>query len=127
MKLVRSNKLVFVPASHEDPKNPGVFKKVLLKKGDVQSGVVEMVNWAKLPKNKSFNSHLHEDMEEVFIIISGSVEASIGEEKTTLNSGDTLVVPINTPHSFKNKSNTTVEYIVFGVSKNTGGSTITLK
>jgi len=27
MKIIRFKNLKFVPASHEDPKNPGVFKK----------------------------------------------------------------------------------------------------
>ncbi|NMB56994.1 hypothetical protein GYA19_03600 [Candidatus Beckwithbacteria bacterium] len=30
MKIIRASDIQFVPASHEDPKNPGVLKKIML-------------------------------------------------------------------------------------------------
>jgi hypothetical protein len=47
MKIIRLRELKFVPAGHEDPKSPGVLIKILLKKGDLLAGQLQMVNWAK--------------------------------------------------------------------------------
>jgi hypothetical protein len=38
MKIVRSSDLSFTAASHEDPKKPGVLKKVLFAKDDLLNG-----------------------------------------------------------------------------------------
>jgi hypothetical protein len=43
-----------VPASHENPLDPGVWKKVLFPKLDLQAGAVPMVNWARLGVGKRF-------------------------------------------------------------------------
>ena len=67
MKIIRSKKSKFVPASHENPKSPGVWKKILLEKGQLIKGYVQMVNLAKLPVGSSFKPHYHEDMEEVLL------------------------------------------------------------
>jgi len=44
MKIIRLGELEFVPAGHEDPKSPGVWIKILLKKGDLLAGQLQMVN-----------------------------------------------------------------------------------
>ena len=35
MQIVRGSEIEFVPASHEDPQNPGVLKRVLATKNDL--------------------------------------------------------------------------------------------
>ncbi len=64
MKLIRGNEIDLIPASHEDPKNPGVLKRVLAVKTDLLRGHVQMVNWSRLPAGSSFQSHDHEDMQD---------------------------------------------------------------
>ena len=49
----------FVPAGHEDPRSPGVWKKVLLEQAELRPGTVRMINWARLPIGKSFAPHYH--------------------------------------------------------------------
>ena len=55
MRTIRSADLPFVPAGHEDPQDPGVWKKVLLEKADLRAGHVQMVNWARLPAGMGKN------------------------------------------------------------------------
>ena len=57
MKLVRGSEIEFVGASHEDPKQPGVFKRVLATREQVLPGRVQMINWAKLPQGSRFQRH----------------------------------------------------------------------
>ena len=45
--------------------------------------------------------HVHQNEDEVFHVLSGQVEMTIGEEMTTLNSGDLIFCPRGIPHSFK--------------------------
>jgi len=45
--------------------------------------------------------HIHQNEDEVFHVLSGQVDMAIGEEMTTLNSGDLIFCPRGIPHSFK--------------------------
>ena len=48
MKIIKNALIPFIPASHEDPVDPGVFKKVLFKAEDFAKGHIQIINWAKL-------------------------------------------------------------------------------
>lgn len=45
--------------------------------------------------------HIHENEDEVFQVLSGNVEMTIGNENTTLNAGDLIFCPKGVPHSWK--------------------------
>jgi mannose-6-phosphate isomerase-like protein (cupin superfamily) len=124
MKLLRAADRSFVPASHEDPKSPGVWKKILFEKADVQAGVVQMINWARLPAGNSFASHYHEDMQEIFIIVEGTAEMRVGDETATLARGDAIAIDPREVHQMANPGATDVEYLVVGISSGQGGRTI---
>lgn len=124
MKIIRATDLDFVPASHEDPQNPGVLKKVLARKDDLIDGRVQMINWALLPAGKAFEAHYHEDMQEIFIILSGSVLITIGQESETLAKGDAVIIPPQAIHVMKNVGSENVEYIAIGVSRDGNGQTV---
>ncbi|MFH1675059.1 MAG: cupin domain-containing protein [Pseudomonadota bacterium] len=124
MKIIRSGQLKFIPASHEDPKLPGVLKKVLLRKDDLVDGKIRMINWALLPAGESFRAHYHEDMEEVFIILKGMAMIRIDKEEAVLEKEDVVVVPVGKIHEMKNIGEEDVEYIVVGVSQEKGGKTV---
>lgn len=126
MKVVRGKDLSFVAASHEDQLNPGTLKRVLFTKEDFANGRVQMVNWAKMPAGRSFQRHLHEDMDEVFVIVSGRVEARVGDEIVCLEAGDAVLIPCKTPHQMRNITEGDTEYVVFGVSRELGGKTVIL-
>lgn len=124
MKIIRSSDLEFIPASHEDPNNPGVLKKVLARRADLAEGNIQMINWALLPVGKSFEPHYHEDMEEVFIILSGEVEITIDGEYDKLLKGDAVIIPARSIHQMTNMSTADVEYIAMGISKVGKGKTV---
>lgn len=124
MKIIRFKDLEFIPASHEDPKNPGALKKILFKKEGLDPGRIQMVNWAKIPLGKAFESHYHEDMFEVFIIMSGRAKVEINNEEAVLETGDTVVVSEKQVHKMTNIGLEDVEYIVMGVSREEGGKTV---
>lgn len=124
MQIVRFKDLEYVPASHEDPKNPGVLKKVLFVKDNFIKGRVQMINWALLPKGKSFQKHYHEDMEEVFILVSGKALMTVNGQDLEMEKGDVLIVPIKGIHTMINKTNEDIEYMVVGITSEQGGKTI---
>jgi quercetin dioxygenase-like cupin family protein len=47
--------------------------------------------------------HRH-DFEETFILLEGEIEATFRREKLTARAGDTLHIPANAPHQFRNSS-----------------------
>jgi quercetin dioxygenase-like cupin family protein len=47
--------------------------------------------------------HRH-DFEESFTLLQGEIEATFRGEKSIVRSGETLSIPANAPHSFKNAS-----------------------
>jgi len=124
MKIIRLEELEFVPAGHEDPKSPGVIIKVILKERDLQTGHLQMINWAKMAEGNSFRPHYHEDMEEIFIILKGNVRIQIQGEEAILGKEEVVVVPMGQVHEMKNIGDQEVEYIVIGISQGKGGKTI---
>ena len=124
MKVIRGSGIDFIAASHEDPKNPGVLKRVLATRDDFSEGRIMMLNWARLPENSSFAAHYHEDMQETFVILTGTVEMVVGEEEVELKAGDAIQIDHHEVHQMHNRSEHDVDYIVFGVSTEEGGNTI---
>lgn len=124
MKITKGSTLPFIPASHEDPKNPGSLKRVLVKKDDVQTGHLQMINWAKLPVGKSFQAHYHEDLEEIFILLAGTAELTVDSETVQLVKGDSVCVPARAVHSMKNVSEVDIEFIAVGITAGVGGKTV---
>lgn len=45
--------------------------------------------------------HLHREAAELFFVLKGSLRVLTGEELVTLDQGDFLLVPPNTPHAFE--------------------------
>lgn len=124
MKIVRFNSLDFVPASHEDPKDPGALKKVLLQRDDLPPGRIQMINWARVPKGKSFSPHYHEKMIEVFIILNGQVKVKIDQEEEILAKGDLVIAREGQIHVFENISQEDVDYLALGIVTSEGGKTV---
>lgn len=124
MKYVTANESGFVPASHEDPNNPGVLKRVIATAADLQPGQVQMVNWARLPVGHSFNSHYHEDMQEVFVLLKGTVKMTVDDQSVSMSSGDTVIIDPREIHQMTNIGAEPAEYIVFGISSQEGGKTV---
>lgn len=54
--------------------------------------------------------HRH-DFEETFILLSGEMEATFRGQKAVVKAGETLHIPANAPHQFKNVSSQPVRLI----------------
>jgi mannose-6-phosphate isomerase-like protein (cupin superfamily) len=124
MQIIRSDDRSFVAAGHEDPRDPGVWKKVLFQRSDLQAGSVQMVNWAKLPVGRKFAAHYHEDMQEIFIIIRGAVRLSVGRETVILRPGDAVRIDPREVHRMCNDGDEEVEYLAMGIVEKAGGRTV---
>jgi mannose-6-phosphate isomerase-like protein (cupin superfamily) len=124
MRLIRSTDLPFLPAGHENPTSPGVWKKVLLQKGDLQAGQVQMINWARMPAGKSFAPHYHEDMQEVFVIAQGTAEMTAGGHTALLGPGDAVLIDAREVHVMRNAGDVDVEYLAMGIAGGVGGKTV---
>lgn len=101
-----------------------MLKRVIATAADLQAGQVQMVNWAELPAGHSFQKHYHEDMQEVFMLLSGSVAMTVGDEEVKMAAGDTVIVDVKERHQMRNTGESTAEYIVFGISSGEGGKTV---
>ncbi len=51
--------------------------------------------------------------EEIVLVLSGTVEASLGEEKGQLTSGQTALIPAMVPHGVRNIGNETARCVGF--------------
>jgi quercetin dioxygenase-like cupin family protein len=54
--------------------------------------------------------HRH-DFEEMFTLLEGELEFIFRGNKTTLKAGETINIPANAPHVFKNRSGKTVRML----------------
>ena len=127
MKTIPFVNRSFVPASHESPLSPGVLKKVLLEKADLQRGRVQMINWASLGVGKRFARHYHEDMQEIFIVVQGEARITVGQETSVLSRGDTVLIDPREIHQMQNIGSETVEYLAIGISTEAGGKTVVVE
>ncbi len=127
MQIARGSQIQFIPASHENPDEPGVLKRVLATKEDLFRGQVMMVNWSLLPDGKSFEPHYHEDMQEVFVILNGTVTMTVDDQPHELRHGDAILIAPHEIHRMSNHCGEAVEYIVFGVSTEQDGKTVVVQ
>jgi mannose-6-phosphate isomerase-like protein (cupin superfamily) len=127
MRIIRAAAGEFVPASHEDSRQPGVLKRVLAVKDDLLNGRVQMINWARLPVGSAFRRHYHEDMQEVFVMLRGKVEITVDGERAALGPGDAIVIEPRQVHQMQNTSTEQVEYLVVGISLGQGGQTVVVE
>ena len=77
-----------------------------------------------LPAGSSFQLHFHEDMQEVFVLIKGSVEMRCGDAISQMNAGDTIIVQPREQHQMFNIGAHAAEYLVFGISSGQNGRTV---
>ena len=124
MKIIRASDKSFIPASHENPLAPGVWKKVLFARSELPPGNVQMVNWARLPVGNSFSAHYHEDMQEIFIIVEGTCEMVVAGQAVVLDRGDTIAIDPREVHRMTNRGSRDVEYVVVGITGDQGGKTV---
>jgi mannose-6-phosphate isomerase-like protein (cupin superfamily) len=124
VRFIPANNRPFVPASHEDPERPGVYRRMIVARDELLDGRVQMINWAHLPIGHSFRAHYHEDMEETFVIITGRCEMKVENTSYQLAPGDAIVVAAGEIHSMHNRGDEPVDYLVVGVAQGQNGRTV---
>ena len=127
MRIVLAADQSFVPAGHENPLAPGVWKKVLFQKADLQPGTVQMVNWARLPAGNTFSPHYHEDMQEIFIILRGEAQIMVDQQTVVLREGDSILIDAREVHRMWNTTREDVDYIAMGIAGAKNGRTVVVE
>ena len=56
--------------------------------------------------------HMHTREDEVYFILAGELEVTVGEKIFVLRPGDTLLAPRDLPHKLRNSGNTTNHYLL---------------
>ncbi len=56
--------------------------------------------------------HVHSREEEGFFILEGEITFQIGDDRIVAKAGTFANMPIGTPHSFKNESNSTAKMLI---------------
>jgi len=56
--------------------------------------------------------HTHTREDEVYFVLAGELEVTVGERTFVLRPGDTLLAPRDIPHELRNSGNTTNHYLL---------------
>lgn len=126
MRFIAADDCSFVPAGHENPTAPGVWKKVLFAKDDLFAGRIQMVNWAKLPSGHRFAAHYHEDMQEIFVMMAGNVQLSVDGRSLKMGPGDAVLIDAQEIHEMHNPGDQDAEYLAVGIAGTANGRTVVL-
>jgi mannose-6-phosphate isomerase-like protein (cupin superfamily) len=87
------------------PKPFGLDMKVLLTTEASGGAISVLVAWLK--PGEGPGDHVHFDQEEIFFIVEGTYEMTVGEQTTTAGPGTIVFIPRNVVHRFKNVGDTT--------------------
>lgn len=117
MKKINQKNRDWEPGSHEDPKNPGVFKKVLIRheEANPRSNLM-MFQLCKIPPKTTHVAHSHPTMDEIFYFYQGSGKIKVGKEESSIKSGDRIIVPAATIHQIRNTGKIELKFIGLGVA-----------
>lgn len=117
MKKTNEKTIEWEPATHEDPADPGVWKKIVVKHDEVDpKSKLMMINLCKVPVGKTHKAHSHETMEEIFYFTSGEGQVKINDEIEDVEAGDRIIVPAKAVHQVKNTGSTELLYIGLGIA-----------
>ena len=117
MKKINEKSRNWEPASHEDPKDPGVWKRVIVKRDEVDSrSKLMMINVSRVPVGKTHVAHSHATMEEIFYFTEGQGEIKIDGEIESVGPGDRVIVPAKKVHQIRNTGNSELKFIGLGIA-----------
>lgn len=100
-----------------------IFRQLILGKEtflqvSADSNSFKMLYW--LAPGGGVPVHIHEDMDELFVILEGNVTFIVESKKISKTPGESLTVKKMVPHGIKNLSNTTIKMeVVFTPSSDT--------
>jgi mannose-6-phosphate isomerase-like protein (cupin superfamily) len=83
----------------------GLDVKILLATEATGGAISVLRGWHKPGEGPS--DHVHFDQEEIFFILEGTYELTVGDQTTTAGPGTIIFIPRNVIHRFKNVGETT--------------------
>jgi len=66
----------------------------------------------RVAPGKGVPRHTHTREDEALFVLSGELEATVGDEVFTLTAGETLIAPRNIPHQLRNSGNVANHYLI---------------
>jgi quercetin dioxygenase-like cupin family protein len=66
----------------------------------------------RVAPGKGVPRHTHTREDEALFVLSGELEATVGDEIFTLRAGQTLIAPRNIPHRLRNSGNVPNHYLI---------------
>src|SRR5262249_50306837 len=66
----------------------------------------------RVAPGKGVPRHTHTREDEALFVLSGELEATVGNKIFTLSAGETLVAPRNIPHQLRNPGNVANHYLI---------------
>ena len=68
--------------------------------------------------------HFHNDLEEIYYILSGYGNMTIGDEKQEISRNDVVYIPKNAPHTLTNTGNVPLRFVTLSVKVKGGKENI---
>jgi quercetin dioxygenase-like cupin family protein len=83
----------------------------ILLSGEDTGGAYCLLDMKVAPGN-GVPRHTHTREDEALFVLSGELEATVGDEIYTLRIGETLIAPRNIPHQLRNSGNVPNHYLI---------------
>jgi quercetin dioxygenase-like cupin family protein len=83
----------------------------ILLSGEDTGGAYCLLDMRVAP-GKGVPRHTHTREDEALFVLSGELEAIVGDEIFTLRAGETLIAPRNIPHQLRNSGNVPNHYLI---------------
>lgn len=117
MKKINQKDRQWEPGSHEDPKKPGVYKKVLVRREEADpKSKLMMFQLCQIPAKTTHVAHSHPTIDEIFYFTEGAGKIEINGEKEKVASGDRIIVPAGHVHQITNTGKIELKFIGLGVA-----------
>jgi len=107
MKFINITDIPSVGVSH----NPETKKKVFLAKGEIPN--LNAFAWAVFKPGQGVESHVHQDFDEIFYVLSGRAEFIVQDKRFEVVPGSCVVVEAGEEHSQMNLFKEDVKWIFF--------------
>ncbi len=110
-------KLTNVMDIQEDKPHAATVRSWRILTGDaIKNPNLKFVDDDLVPPGNAIKSHV-DNWDEIYYIITGKGEMTIGNETTPASEGDVFHIPTNTPHSLKNTGKRDLRFICLAIKK----------